>query len=80
MGDKIDTIIRSLGEHNLAERLAAAGLAEVSDPEDTRAGQVGQIFAETLGLTVGPEEHVVLGRAVLHARRALTRAPAVEEG
>jgi hypothetical protein len=80
MGDNIDTIRRSLGEHNLTERLAAAGLAEVSDPEDTRVGQVGQIFAETLGLVLRPEEHVVLGHAVLHARRALTRAPAVEEG
>lgn len=62
-------------------RVEAAGLAAVSDPEDSRVGQVGMILAETLGLTLGPAEHVVLGHAVLHARRSLarTRAPAIEE-
>ena len=82
MVNKIGAIARSIGAHQPAERLVAAGLAEVSDHEDPRVGQVGEILAETLGLVLDPEAHVVLGQAVLHVKRALAgaRASAREGG
>jgi hypothetical protein len=76
MGDKLHTQLQAFDE-----RLNAAGLAELGELDDARAVQVGMIFAETFGLTLGPDGHRVLGQASLHVRRSLARArgPAREE-
>jgi hypothetical protein len=77
MGDKLHTSIETF-----EERLGAAGLADIVDLNDDRVVQVGQLFAEALGLTLGPDAHRVIGQATLHVRRGLGRArvPAREEG
>jgi hypothetical protein len=77
MGDKLHTSIETF-----EERLGAAGLADLVDVNDDRVVQVGQIFAEALGLKLGSDAHRVIGQAALHVRRGLARAhgPAREEG
>lgn len=77
MGDKLHNQFQTF-----EERLGAAGLAELGDLDEARAVKVGQIFAETFGLTLGPDGHRVIGQASLHVRRSLARArgPAREEG
>ena len=77
MGDKLRTTIETF-----EERLGAAGLADLVDMNDDRVVQVGQLFAEALGLTLGPDAHRVIGQATVHVRRGLARArgPAREEG
>jgi hypothetical protein len=77
MGDKLRTSIETF-----EERLGAAGLADLVDMNDDRVVQVGQLFAEALGLTLGPDAHRVIGQATVHVRRGLARArgPAREEG
>jgi hypothetical protein len=54
----------------------------MGDRAHTSIEHVGQIFAEALGLTLGPDAHRVIGQAALHVRRGLGRArgPAREEG
>jgi hypothetical protein len=77
MGDKLRTSIETF-----EERLDAAGLADLVDLNDDRVVQVGQLFAEALGLALGPDAHRVIGQATVHVRRGLARArgPAREEG
>ena len=77
MGDKLHKSIATF-----EERLSAAGLADIVDVSDDRVVQVGQLFAEALGLPLGPDAHRVIGQATMHVRRGLARArgPAREEG
>ena len=77
MGDKLRTSIETF-----EERLGAAGLADLVDLNDDRVVQVGQLFAEALGLKLESDAHRVIGQAALHVRRGLgrTRGPARKEG
>jgi hypothetical protein len=59
-----------------------AGRERTMGDKATSIEHVGQIFAEALGLTLGPDAHRVIGRAALHVRQGLgrVRGLAREEG